>query len=111
MEHASEERPDNLMDVDHAFDDLLANNKKFAESFDQYGFDGIAHAGVLVVTCMDSRIVPLEMLGLTFGDAKILRTPGGHDVRTCWLHCRRSPAERQPHHGDPAQPMCYGSSR
>lgn len=31
-----------------------------------------------VVTCMDSRLQPLEMLGLFLGEAKILRTPGEH---------------------------------
>ena len=41
------------------------------------GFDGIAHAGVAMVTCMDSRIDPLRMIGLSAGDAKILRNPGG----------------------------------
>ena len=35
------------------------------------------HAGVAVVTCMDSRIDPLGMLGLKPGDAKIFRNPGG----------------------------------
>lgn len=30
-----------------------------------------------IVTCMDSRIEPLAMLGLRLGDAKILRSPGG----------------------------------
>jgi carbonic anhydrase len=63
--------------MDGAFDDLLANNKEFAAHFDQHGFDGMAKAGVLMITCMDSRIVPLEMVGLTAGDAKIIRTPGG----------------------------------
>ena len=41
------------------------------------GFDGIAHAGIAVVTCMDSRLVPLAMIGLKPGDAKIFRNPGG----------------------------------
>lgn len=59
------------------FDDLLAANRIFAESFDLQGFDGVAHAGVAVVTCMDSRIDPLRMLGLRSGDAKIFRNPGG----------------------------------
>ena len=40
-------------------------------------FDGVAHAGVAIVTCMDSRIDPLGMLGLQHGDAKIFRNPGG----------------------------------
>ncbi len=59
------------------FEDLLAANRKFAETFALSGFDGIAHAGVAVVTCMDSRIDPLRMLGLEAGDAKIFRNPGG----------------------------------
>ena len=37
----------------------------------------MAHAGVAIVTCMDSRIDPLNMLGLHAGDAKIFRNPGG----------------------------------
>ena len=59
------------------FDDLLAANAAFAETFDLAGFDGIAHAGVAIVTCMDSRIDPLRMVGLRPGDAKIFRNPGG----------------------------------
>jgi carbonic anhydrase len=73
--------------TDHAFDDLLANNREFAARFDQQGFDGIAHAGVLMVTCMDSRIVPLEMVGLSFGDAKIIRTPGGRVTASALAGC------------------------
>jgi len=59
------------------FDDLLAANRTFAADFDLGGFDGVAHAGVAIVTCMDSRIDPLAMVGLTAGDAKIFRNPGG----------------------------------
>ncbi|WP_182526435.1 beta-class carbonic anhydrase [Nocardioides dongkuii] len=59
------------------FDDLLAANRAFADSFTLGGFDGIAHAGVAIVTCMDSRIDPLGILGLSPGDAKIFRNPGG----------------------------------
>lgn len=59
------------------FDDLLAANRTFADTFNLAGFDGVARAGVAMVTCMDSRIDPLGMLGLVPGDAKILRNPGG----------------------------------
>ncbi|GAA4120172.1 carbonic anhydrase [Knoellia locipacati] len=59
------------------FDDLLEANRAFAQTFDLGGFDGIAKAGVALVTCMDSRIDPLGMLGLSPGDAKIFRNPGG----------------------------------
>ena len=62
---------------DRAFDDLLAANAAYAADFDGGDFDGIAHAGVAIVTCMDSRIDPLRMLGLVHGDAKIFRNPGG----------------------------------
>jgi carbonic anhydrase len=63
--------------VTDAFTDLLEANRRFAETFALSGFDGVAHAGVAVVTCMDSRIDPLRMLGLQPGDAKIFRNPGG----------------------------------
>lgn len=59
------------------FDDLIAANRAFADDFKLGGFDGVARAGVAVVTCMDSRIDPLGMLGLEPGDAKIFRNPGG----------------------------------
>jgi carbonic anhydrase len=59
------------------FDDLLAANRDFSATFDLAGFDGIAHAGVAIVTCMDSRLDPLNMVGLKAGDAKIFRNPGG----------------------------------
>ncbi len=63
--------------MSNQFDDILAANRQFAETFDLAGFDGVAHAGIAVVTCMDSRIDPLRMLGLVPGDAKIFRNPGG----------------------------------
>jgi carbonic anhydrase len=63
--------------VSDDFDDLLEANQRFAQDFRLSGFDGIARAGVAVVTCMDSRIDPLGMLGLSPGDAKIFRNPGG----------------------------------
>ena len=66
-----------MADETTGFDDLLAANRAFAETFELGGFDGVAHAGVAIVTCMDSRIDPLGMLGLSHGDAKIFRNPGG----------------------------------
>jgi carbonic anhydrase len=59
------------------FDDLLSANADYAADFQLKGFDGVARAGVAIVTCMDSRIDPLGMLGLKPGDAKIFRNPGG----------------------------------
>ena len=59
------------------FKELIEANKQFASDFKLSGFDGVAHAGVAVVTCMDSRLDPLGMIGLSPGDAKIFRNPGG----------------------------------
>ena len=58
------------------FDDVLAANARYAEGFDLGGLDAVARAGLAIVTCMDSRIDPLRMLGLSPGDAKILRNAG-----------------------------------
>ncbi len=68
------------------FDDLIAANARYATQAPR-GFDGIAHAGIAVVTCMDSRLQPLEMLGLFLGEAKILRTPGGRVTPDALIGC------------------------
>ncbi|WP_188188227.1 beta-class carbonic anhydrase [Nonomuraea sp. SYSU D8015] len=59
-----------------AFDDLYAANAKFAQNFGGSELTGRAARGLAVVTCMDSRIDPLGLLGLKPGDAKILRNAG-----------------------------------
>lgn len=69
------------------FDDLLRANRAYADHFSLQGFDGLARAGVLMVTCMDSRLEPLEMVGLQVGQAKILRTPGGHVTPDAVVGC------------------------
>jgi carbonic anhydrase len=63
--------------VTASFDDLLTANRTFAESFELGGLQGVARAGIAIVTCMDSRIDPLAILGLGAGDAKVFRNPGG----------------------------------
>lgn len=70
-----------------AFDDLLKGNLAYTDGFAHGGFDGIAHAGVAMVTCMDSRIEPLEMVGLSVGDAKIIRTPGARLTPDALVGC------------------------
>jgi carbonic anhydrase len=59
-----------------AFDDVLAGNATYAEAFEDEGKPGQAAKGLALVTCMDSRIEPLKMLGLERGDAKIIRNAG-----------------------------------
>ncbi len=71
----------------HGFADLLTRNVGYQTQFSHAGFDGIAHAGVAMVTCMDSRIEPLQMIGLRVGDAKIIRTPGGRLTPDALVGC------------------------
>ncbi len=58
------------------FDDLLAANRRYASRFHDSGVAGVAAKELAVLTCIDSRIDPLAMLGLSPGDAKILRNAG-----------------------------------
>lgn len=62
--------------TDGRFDDLLASNRRYAETFSLKGIPAPAARGLAVVTCIDSRIEPLAMLGIKPGDAKILRNAG-----------------------------------
>ena len=39
-----------------AFDDLLAANREFAGRFALSGFDGVAHAGIAMVTALVSLL-------------------------------------------------------
>ncbi len=59
-----------------AFADVLEANLRFAQGSRRAGLKGRAARGLAVLTCMDSRIDPLAMLGLQPGDAKILRNAG-----------------------------------
>jgi carbonic anhydrase len=61
---------------DETFADVLAANEAYARSFPHQGLQARAAQGLAVLTCIDSRIEPLAMLGLDPGDAKILRNAG-----------------------------------
>ena len=58
------------------FADLLGANKKYVSTFKSNGLSGEARKGLAIVTCMDSRINPLSVMGMSSGDAKILRNAG-----------------------------------
>ena len=58
------------------FDDLLDANRRYRTTFTDSGVSGRAAKGLAVVTCIDSRIEPLAVLGLKVGDAKIIRNAG-----------------------------------
>jgi len=59
-----------------SFDDLLTANAEYQKSFKYSGLSGSAARGLAIVTCMDSRINPLSVVGMRSGDAKILRNAG-----------------------------------
>jgi carbonic anhydrase len=61
---------------DDDFADVLAANATYASGYSLAGLPARAAKGLAVLTCMDSRIEPLGMLGLSPGDAKILRNAG-----------------------------------
>jgi carbonic anhydrase len=61
---------------DETFADVLASNEAYARSFPHRGLKAHAAQGLAVLTCIDSRIEPLAMLGLAPGDAKIMRNAG-----------------------------------
>ena len=58
------------------FDDLLEANRHYQSEFHDSGVPGKAAKNLAVLTCIDSRIDPLAMLGLRAGDAKIIRNAG-----------------------------------
>jgi carbonic anhydrase len=58
------------------FNDLLDANRRYRTEFHDSGVAGVAAKGLAVLTCIDSRIDPLAMLGLQAGDAKIIRNAG-----------------------------------
>lgn len=65
------------------FADVWTANARFADGFRSSGMTGVAARDLTVVTCMDTRIDPLAVLGLKAGDAKIIRAAGarvGDDV-------------------------------
>lgn len=58
------------------FDDVLDANRRYATEFHDPGVSGHAAKGLVVLTCIDSRLDPLAILGLKAGDAKIIRNAG-----------------------------------
>jgi carbonic anhydrase len=74
-----------------AFEDVLSSNADYADHFTGLGLSGRAAEHLAIITCMDSRIAPLAVVGMHPGDAKILRNAGARvtdDVlRTLVLAC------------------------
>ena len=60
-----------------AIDEFLENNAAFAESFDRGELPLPPAKKVAVVDCMDARLNPYPILGLSIGDAHVIRNAGG----------------------------------
>ncbi|MBV8733860.1 MAG: carbonic anhydrase [Solirubrobacterales bacterium] len=60
-----------------ATDELLANNEAYAASFDKGDLPLPPGRKVAVVACMDARLNPYGALGLSEGDAHVIRNAGG----------------------------------
>ena len=58
-------------------DDLLANNEAYAASFDKADLPLPPAKKVAVVACMDARLNPYGVLGLSEGDSHVIRNAGG----------------------------------
>ncbi len=58
-------------------DELLANNERYAASFDRGGLPLPPARKVAVVACMDARLDVHAILGLDIGDAHVIRNAGG----------------------------------
>ena len=87
----AEVRHDCAVDEDDQFADLLRANAAYAHNFSPAGLDGRAARRLAVLTCIDSRMDPLTMLGLKPGDAKIVRNAGARvtdDVLTTLVVAR-----------------------
>ena len=60
-----------------ATDELLRNAERYAERFDKGDLPLPPAKGVAVVACMDARLNPYGLLGLSEGDAHVIRNAGG----------------------------------
>ena len=58
-------------------DELLRNNERYAESFDKGELPMPPAKQIAIDTCMDARLSPYVMLGLSEGDAHVIRNAGG----------------------------------
>ena len=60
-----------------ATDELLQNAEEYAARFDQGGLPLPPAKRVAVLACMDARLNPYGLLGLSEGDAHVIRNAGG----------------------------------
>mgnify|MGYP001310347556 CR=1 FL=1 len=59
------------------FDDVREASAAHSNDFKNLGVRGVAGRSLLILTCMDSRIVPHRVLDMEVGDVKVIRNAGG----------------------------------
>jgi carbonic anhydrase len=60
-----------------ATDEVLKNNEAYAASFDKADLPVPPAKGLAVVACMDARLDVYRILGISVGDAHVIRNAGG----------------------------------
>jgi carbonic anhydrase len=60
-----------------SIENLLANAERYAASFDKGDLPLPPAVGTAVIACMDARLHPYAILGLSEGDAHVIRNAGG----------------------------------
>jgi carbonic anhydrase len=58
------------------FSDIVEGNVRFVADFSGQETSGLPARKLLLLTCMDCRIVPHEALGASIGDMKVMRNGG-----------------------------------
>ena len=58
-------------------DELVANNEKYAQTFDKGELPLPPARKLAIIACMDARVSPYALLGLKEGDAHVIRNAGG----------------------------------
>ena len=75
-------------------DELLRNAEQYAADFDRGDLPLPPGKRVVVLACMDARLNPYGLLGLSEGDAHVIRNAGGPPRRS--TTSSRTSASRSP---------------
>ena len=59
------------------FSDVAESNAEFTAAFSDQDVPGLPAKKMLLLTCMDCRIIPHQVLGMSIGDMKVIRNGGG----------------------------------
>lgn len=77
MGHDSEAGEPTAAEFRPSADELIEHNRQAADAVKTPGMAAPPSRHVAIVTCMDARIDPLAELGLTVGEAHVMRNAGG----------------------------------